>query len=200
MVNQRRRLLIVWSTNPPLSTRPVMWCKDWRSWNRRWKAVAKNGAFWLQQTVIHIMNMLQSKSCTKLTRDQCVRSFCDASTASGTQSVHSLIITRSQCEQKRCTIAHIAVLAQPSCSQSHSLTVEQCVRASVHEDSHPPTDAQFAELHIEDSHADRGASWLVTWSEISQVGQPTKSLSTTSLKGILKRDGPAVILPPQFTW
>ena len=50
-------------------------------------------------------------------------------------------------------------------------TVEQCVRASVHEDSHPPTEAQFAELHIEDSHADRGASWLVTWSEISQVGQ-----------------------------
>ena len=89
---------------------------------------------------------------------QCVRSFCDASTASETQSVHSLIITRTQCEQKRCTIAHIAVLAQPSCSQSHSLTVEQCVRASVHEDSHPPTDAQFAELHIEDSHADRGAS------------------------------------------
>ena len=71
MVNQRRRLLIGWSTNPPLSTRPVMWCKDWRSWNRRWKAVAKNGAFWLQQTVICIMNMLQSKSCTRLTRDQC---------------------------------------------------------------------------------------------------------------------------------
>ena len=98
--------------------------------------MAKNGAFWLQQTVIHIMNMLQSKSCTKLTRDQCVRSFCEASTASGTQSVHSLIITRTQCEQKRCTIAHIAVLAQPSCSQSNNASARACMKIPIHLQRH----------------------------------------------------------------
>ena len=195
MVNQRRRLLIVRSTNPPLSTRPVMWCKDWRSWNRRWKAVAKNGAFWLQQTVIHIMNMLQSKSCTKLTRDQCVRSFCDASTASGTQSVHSLIITRTQCEQKRCTIAHIAVLAQPSCSQSNNASARACMKIPIHLQTHS---LQSCTLKIPMQtealvgHLVRDKSGWSTYQECS--------LSTTSPKGILKRDGPAVILPPQFTW